>query len=137
MSNNNNDNLIKWFILLCTPIGWVWLIIKGFVAIAGGTYIFCDNVNKKYGTQITGNTLKDKIYNIVSHHKWANIRLYDIERELKNNLDYKEQRELKTLEIKAVLHELANEDKIIMRPIGNNEFLYRGKMSTKKNEFNF
>lgn len=40
----DNNSLIKWFIILCTPVGWVWLIIKFFSSIFGRTLDTVDNI---------------------------------------------------------------------------------------------
>ena len=43
----NSNSLIKWLIILFTPIGWIWLIYKLIVMIGASIGISAININEK------------------------------------------------------------------------------------------
>lgn len=48
---DNKDTLVKWFIILCTPIGWIWLIWKVFtISFNGILNIFSFDKKEKTNT---------------------------------------------------------------------------------------
>jgi len=41
---NDNNNFIKWFFILFTPIGWIWLIYKGITGLSAGAVMTTNTI---------------------------------------------------------------------------------------------
>lgn len=78
MSNNNNDKLIKWFILLCTPIGWLVLIGK-FISIIFKRLLDLGTYTKKEKKKISKYERRiDELNNLIYLTKHPTPRMKEI-----------------------------------------------------------
>ena len=95
----NNNSLIKWLIILFTPIGWIWLIYKLIIMIEAMIGISAINekaknneilqeINGKFLTELSVEELKIKYKELISSNIYTQEYFWEI-RKVESVFEYK------------------------------------------------